>query len=128
MAQLEEELAKELCDIIRGHVAAATKPLRARIEELELRKNRPSNSNIAEFGARARATAWLSILNDEVLPDEGARLAETPGVAKHTAGVRERAIEKMQSPGGARWARLAVVLGRVLHKISGVKYRRRCVG
>ena len=37
MAQLEEELAKELCDIIRGHVAAATKPLRARIEELELR-------------------------------------------------------------------------------------------
>jgi len=35
--EFEEALAKELCDVIREHVAAATKPLRARIEELELR-------------------------------------------------------------------------------------------
>jgi hypothetical protein len=31
----EEELAKELCDVIRQHVALAVKPLRARIDELE---------------------------------------------------------------------------------------------
>jgi hypothetical protein len=31
----EEVLAKELCDIIRQHVALAVKPLGARIQELE---------------------------------------------------------------------------------------------
>jgi hypothetical protein len=31
----EEELAKELCDVIRQHVALAVKPLKARIDELE---------------------------------------------------------------------------------------------
>jgi hypothetical protein len=37
MAQLEEELAATLADLIFQHVAAVTKPLRARIEELELK-------------------------------------------------------------------------------------------
>ena len=35
MARLEDELAKELCDLIRQHVATVTKPLRDRIEALE---------------------------------------------------------------------------------------------
>ena len=40
--------------------------------------------------------------------------------------LRERAIEKMQSPGGARWARLAVVLGRVLIKSVGEIQAQMC--
>ena len=37
MAELEEELAEVLADLIRQHVAAVTKPLRDRNEALELR-------------------------------------------------------------------------------------------
>ena len=35
MATLEEELAKELCTIVREHVAAAVKPLRDEIARLQ---------------------------------------------------------------------------------------------
>ena len=59
MAGFEDELAKEIADLIRQHVAVVTKPLRDRIEALELRiikwKNRLLTSNTVAFGATARA-------------------------------------------------------------------------
>jgi hypothetical protein len=35
MAGFEDDIAKEIADILRQHVAAATKPLKDRIAELE---------------------------------------------------------------------------------------------
>ena len=51
MAAFEEELAKELADLIRVHVAAATKPLRDKIEALEIR-NLEAEKQAAEFRYR----------------------------------------------------------------------------
>jgi hypothetical protein len=50
-AVFEELLAKEIADLIRHHVAAATKPLRERIEMLE-RRTIEAESQAAEFRYR----------------------------------------------------------------------------
>jgi hypothetical protein len=51
MAEFEENLAREIADIFREHVAAETKALRERIDALE-RRNLEVESQAAEFRYR----------------------------------------------------------------------------
>lgn len=58
MAQLEEDLAKELCAIVREHVAAVTKPLHARIEELERKVVELQTKGVEYQGVYQRACSY----------------------------------------------------------------------
>jgi hypothetical protein len=58
MAQLEEDLAKELCDLIRQHVAVVTKTLREKIEALERKVVELQMKGVEYKGVYQRACSY----------------------------------------------------------------------
>jgi hypothetical protein len=58
MAQLEEDLAKELCDLIRQHVAVVTKTLRDKIEALERKVVELQTKGVEYKGIWQRACSY----------------------------------------------------------------------
>jgi hypothetical protein len=58
MAQLEEDLAKELCELIRQHVAVVTKTLRDKIEVLERKVVELQTKGVDYRGVYQRACSY----------------------------------------------------------------------
>ncbi len=78
MAQFEDDLAKELADLIRQHVAVVTKPLRDKIEELELRIAAFKYCGVWRDGESYRkhnfvthhGSIWICLCDTEAKPGE----------------------------------------------------------
>jgi hypothetical protein len=78
MAQLEDELAAVLVDLIRAHVAAVTKPLRDRIEVLEKQAADFKYCGVWRDGGSYRkhnfvthhGSIWICLADTEAKPGE----------------------------------------------------------
>ena len=78
MAQFEDELAKELCDLIRQHVAAVTKSLRDRVEVLEKQAAEFKYVGVWRDGANYRknnfcthdGSVWICLADTEGRPGQ----------------------------------------------------------